>query len=211
MHAKLCIIDDEWAKVGSDNINRARGPTTPNWPAPSSTSPRKPHPGDGDGSFARDLRLRLAREHLDRAAGDDGDLLDPRSFFDAFAAPPPGWKPGIRAADADPAPPDVFGRFLDLVCHVGAGYGRPRSTAPYTTRTDGLDRGVRPAGTEANENGGARASGWRQAGRGWVEPSWTPIGARSEVGDEATVVFRRVRISDTLPNHDERSSPLISR
>ena len=22
VHAKLCIIDDEWAKVGSDNINR---------------------------------------------------------------------------------------------------------------------------------------------------------------------------------------------
>ena len=22
VHAKLCIVDDEWAKVGSDNVNR---------------------------------------------------------------------------------------------------------------------------------------------------------------------------------------------
>ena len=36
-------------------------------------------------TFARDIRLRLAREHLDRAAGDDGDLIDPVDTFNAFA------------------------------------------------------------------------------------------------------------------------------
>jgi hypothetical protein len=35
--------------------------------------------------LARDLRLQLAREHLDRAASDDADLVDPRSAFAAFA------------------------------------------------------------------------------------------------------------------------------
>jgi hypothetical protein len=40
---------------------------------------------DGPGEYARDLRLGLAREHLDRADGDDADLHDPVAAFDAFA------------------------------------------------------------------------------------------------------------------------------
>ncbi len=36
-------------------------------------------------AYARDLRLTLSREHLDRPAGDDADLCDPRSAFAAFA------------------------------------------------------------------------------------------------------------------------------
>ena len=34
--------------------------------------------------FARDLRLRLCREHLDRDPDDVADLLDPRDVFAAF-------------------------------------------------------------------------------------------------------------------------------
>ena len=40
--------------------------------------------GHGARRYARDLRLQLAREHLDRADGDDADLVDPASFFDAM-------------------------------------------------------------------------------------------------------------------------------
>lgn len=82
VHAKVCVIDDVWASVGSDNFNRR------SWTHDSELScavldatadPREPRDpaGDGDGAraFARDLRLRLMREHLDRDT-DDG-LVDP--------------------------------------------------------------------------------------------------------------------------------------
>ncbi|MER7460820.1 phospholipase D-like domain-containing protein [Micromonospora sp. NPDC126480] len=86
VHAKVCVVDDVWASVGSDNFNRR------SWTHDSELScavldetrderaPADPA-GTGDGArlFARELRLRLLREHLDRdpADGDEGDLLDP--------------------------------------------------------------------------------------------------------------------------------------
>ena len=41
-----------------------------------------------DGEFARDLRLRLLREHLDRAAdgSEDGGLIDPISAVDEIVS-----------------------------------------------------------------------------------------------------------------------------
>ncbi|MET9019201.1 phospholipase D family protein [Actinopolymorpha sp. NPDC004070] len=92
VHAKVCVIDDVWASVGSDNFNRR------SWTHDSELSCavidqvrdcREPRVldryGDGARVFARDLRLELAREHLDRDPGDDADLIDPGSFFAAFA------------------------------------------------------------------------------------------------------------------------------
>ena len=88
VHAKVCVVDDVWASVGSDNVNRR------SWTHDSELSAavldetvddRPPRPAeDAPRRYARDLRLALAREHLDRADGDDGDLLDPGSAFDAF-------------------------------------------------------------------------------------------------------------------------------
>ena len=93
VHAKVCVIDDVWATVGSDNLNRR------SWSHDSELScavldqdrdPREPLDpaglGDGARVFARDLRLELAREHLGRAEGEDGDLVDPVQFFDVMAA-----------------------------------------------------------------------------------------------------------------------------
>ena len=93
VHAKVCVIDDVWASVGSDNLNRR------SWSHDSELScavidqdhdPREPlDPGGlGDGArvFARNLRLELAREHLGREHGDDADLVDPVQFFDIMAA-----------------------------------------------------------------------------------------------------------------------------
>jgi phosphatidylserine/phosphatidylglycerophosphate/cardiolipin synthase-like enzyme len=84
VHAKISVIDDVWASVGSDNFNRrswshdseiacavvdaARDTREPVDPAGL---------GDGARTYARDLRLQLWREHLGREDGDDKDLLDP--------------------------------------------------------------------------------------------------------------------------------------
>lgn len=77
VHAKVCVIDDVWATVGSDNLNRR------SWTHDSELScavldnerdVREPlDPGGlGDGSrrFARDLRVTLWAEHLGRSPDD---------------------------------------------------------------------------------------------------------------------------------------------
>ncbi|WP_412076037.1 phospholipase D family protein [Streptomyces xanthophaeus] len=82
VHAKVCVIDDVWTSVGSDNINLR------SWTHDSELSCAVV---DGTGAFARELRLELMREHLD--AGDPAGrqaragqeaLSDPVAAFDAF-------------------------------------------------------------------------------------------------------------------------------
>ena len=79
VHAKACVIDDVWACVGSDNLNRR------SWTHDSELSCAVL---DADGEFARNLRLRLLREHLDRAAdgSEDGGLADPVSAVDEIVS-----------------------------------------------------------------------------------------------------------------------------
>ena len=90
VHAKVVIVDDVLAAVGSDNMNRR------SWTHDSELSlavldeahdDREPADpaglGDGARSFARRLRLELMREHL-QVSGDEG-LLEPLEAFDAFA------------------------------------------------------------------------------------------------------------------------------
>jgi phosphatidylserine/phosphatidylglycerophosphate/cardiolipin synthase-like enzyme len=84
VHAKLCVVDDVWALVGSANLN------VRSWTHDSELAvavfdderdPRTPADpgglGDGARRFARGLRLQLMREHLDLPAGTDAALLDP--------------------------------------------------------------------------------------------------------------------------------------
>lgn len=110
VHAKVCVVDDVWATVGSDNLNRR------SWTHDSELTaavldrrrderePRDPAGlGDGARGFARDLRLELWREHLDRD-GDDG-LLDPDEAVEAVrssAAALDAWYAGGRSG---PRPP----------------------------------------------------------------------------------------------------------
>jgi phosphatidylserine/phosphatidylglycerophosphate/cardiolipin synthase-like enzyme len=73
------VVDDTWVTVGSDNVNRR------SWTYDTELSCAVLAQDSGGRSLARELRLALAREHLDRAGGDDADLRDAVGAFDAFA------------------------------------------------------------------------------------------------------------------------------
>jgi len=90
VHAKVCVIDDVWALVGSDNLNRR------SWTHDSEVScsildaqlddrvPLDPAGlGDGSRRFARDLRIQLWAEHLKRSPSDV-TLLDIQSAADLW-------------------------------------------------------------------------------------------------------------------------------
>jgi phosphatidylserine/phosphatidylglycerophosphate/cardiolipin synthase-like enzyme len=75
VHAKVCVIDDVWTCVGSDNLNMR------SWTHDSELSCAVMDADAGTG-FGRALRVGLAREHLDRA--DDAGLGDPHAMFEAY-------------------------------------------------------------------------------------------------------------------------------
>ena len=103
VHAKVCVVDDIWASVGSDNLNRRSwthdselscavlddAPADADDADGAAGDDVDDTAGDDDGPrrFARDLRLLLAREHLELAEGERQDeLSDPVRAADAFAA-----------------------------------------------------------------------------------------------------------------------------
>lgn len=78
VHAKVCIIDDMWATVGSDNFNRR------SWTHDSELSAAvwdTARTADDRSSYARSLRLTLASEHL----GREFTAPDVESMVSAFA------------------------------------------------------------------------------------------------------------------------------
>jgi phosphatidylserine/phosphatidylglycerophosphate/cardiolipin synthase-like enzyme len=90
VHAKVCIIDDTWATIGSDNFNRRSWTHDSELTAAvlddtrDNRSPSDPGGrGDGARTYARDLRLQLMREHLD-CGDDDSGLLDPLDACEAM-------------------------------------------------------------------------------------------------------------------------------
>jgi len=98
VHAKVCVVDDVWACVGSDNFNRR------SWTHDSELSCAVL---DDAGEFARDLRLRLMREHLDRAAdgSQDGGLVDPHSAVREIVAAAEALDAWHASGRSGPRPP----------------------------------------------------------------------------------------------------------
>lgn len=70
VHSKVCVVDDEWASVGSDNFNRR------SWTHDSEVSATVV-----DATYARTLRERLAREHLGLPPDDHVALEDHAAAF----------------------------------------------------------------------------------------------------------------------------------
>ena len=101
VHAKVCVIDDVWATVGSDNLNRR------SWTHDSELScavidseldgraPLDPGGlGDGSRRFARSLRLSLWSEHLGRSSDDPAllDLANSAALWEETAGELASWK-----------------------------------------------------------------------------------------------------------------------
>jgi phosphatidylserine/phosphatidylglycerophosphate/cardiolipin synthase-like enzyme len=99
VHGKVCVIDDVWITVGSDNLNRR------SWthdseatcavldPERDERAPVDPGGlGDGARVLPRTLRLNLWREHLGPDA-PEAELLDPQAGFEA-------WRRAAEALDA---------------------------------------------------------------------------------------------------------------
>ncbi|PPK96140.1 phosphatidylserine/phosphatidylglycerophosphate/cardiolipin synthase-like enzyme [Kineococcus xinjiangensis] len=147
VHSKITIVDDVWACVRSDNLSRrswthdselsvavldeARDPRSPLDPAGL---------GDGARRFARDLRLQLMREHLDRGPDDCADLLDPDDAVAALhgsADALDAWHAGGRRGPRPPGrlrshPPQTLPRWKEAVARplyraVLDPDGRPRA------------------------------------------------------------------------------------
>jgi phosphatidylserine/phosphatidylglycerophosphate/cardiolipin synthase-like enzyme len=105
VHAKVCIVDDVWMTIGSDNLNLR------SWthdseltcamldPTPDEREPLDPGGlGDGARRLPRELRLGLWREHLGADVADE-DLLDPVRGFETWrrrAAALDAWHDGGR-------------------------------------------------------------------------------------------------------------------
>lgn len=97
VHAKVCVLDDAWASIGSDNFCRR------SWTNDSELSAAVMDLGpEGRAGYARRLRLTLAAEHLDRL--DPDHLVDIDAMEDA----------GLMEVMADcVAPEDLFARFAE--------------------------------------------------------------------------------------------------
>jgi phosphatidylserine/phosphatidylglycerophosphate/cardiolipin synthase-like enzyme len=78
VHAKICVIDDIWTVVGSDNLNLR------SWTHDSELTCAVLTDGSQVDSLGTRLRLMLAAEHLDRSGEETDDLRDPAAMFDAY-------------------------------------------------------------------------------------------------------------------------------
>ena len=148
VHAKVVVIDDVWAMVGSDNLNRR------SWTHDSemscavldeATDPREPldPAGMGDGArvFARDLRLELWGEHLDRAAADPiEDLLDPTRAFEAMRDSAQALRAWHESGRTGPRPP---GRLCPHVPERLPWWRKPLAVPAYRLLYDPDGRALR--------------------------------------------------------------------
>jgi phosphatidylserine/phosphatidylglycerophosphate/cardiolipin synthase-like enzyme len=151
VHAKVCVVDDVWCSVGSDNFNRR------SWTHDSELSnaildetlddrvPADPAGlGDGARRFPRELRLALTREHMDQ--DDDEGLLDPLSVVRAMTATAQRLQDWHDAGATGPRPP---GRLIPHKTQDLPWYQRLWATPAYRLiyDPDGRPWRARRAGT----------------------------------------------------------------
>jgi phosphatidylserine/phosphatidylglycerophosphate/cardiolipin synthase-like enzyme len=122
VHAKVCVIDDVWASIGSDNFCRR------SWTNDSELSAAvMDEDPSGPSPYARRLRLTLAAEHLDRltfeelAEGVDdarleavmSDCIEAPDIFDRFAEAADALERWHASGRVGPRPPGRLRRLPD--------------------------------------------------------------------------------------------------
>lgn len=122
VHSKLCVIDDRWASVGSDNLNR-RSWTSDSEIACLVVDERDDAAAPPADSFPVLLLRELAAEHLGCAPGDVPDDL--HDLFDAF----------VHSADA-------LDRCACRHLRSSPPRSKPGAAAPQTRRTNESRPGV---------------------------------------------------------------------
>jgi phosphatidylserine/phosphatidylglycerophosphate/cardiolipin synthase-like enzyme len=111
VHAKVCVVDDTWCSIGSDNLNLrswthdselscAVLDETPDGRAPEDPGQR----GEGARRFPRELRLGLWAEHLGTSP-DDPRLLDADDGLAAWLEAADALERWHDAGEAGPRPP----------------------------------------------------------------------------------------------------------
>ncbi len=138
VHAKVCLVDDAWAAVGSANVNRR------SWTHDSELSCAVvTDDGSGAPAFARQVREMLAAEHLGLSPGT-GVPAGPAMFaaFRSAAALLDSWHDGGRVG---PRPPGQLRSYPDLSI---SGWTRAWTAVPYRLvyDPDGRPRRMRAAG-----------------------------------------------------------------
>jgi phosphatidylserine/phosphatidylglycerophosphate/cardiolipin synthase-like enzyme len=134
VHAKVCVVDDEWATVGSDNVSLR------SWTHDSEVTCAVLDP---TGAYARDLRTRLGTEHLELTSPEP--LLDPVAAFEAFAksaAALQAWHDGGSQGDRP------SGRLRPFAAPAIEGWTRRWSSMLYRTVFDPDGRPSRIRGTD---------------------------------------------------------------
>ena len=138
VHSKVCVVDDGWATVGSDNFNRR------SWTHDSELTaavvdeqhdPREPLDpaglGDGARVFARNLRLELWREHL--GLPDDEGLIDIDDALGVLRRSVAALDSWYDAGCEGPRPP---GRLRTHVMAVPTVLQRVLASTPYRAFVD---------------------------------------------------------------------------
>jgi phosphatidylserine/phosphatidylglycerophosphate/cardiolipin synthase-like enzyme len=151
VHGKLCVIDDVWLAVGSDNLNRRSWTHDSEAACAVLDSERDHRPpidpgglGDGARALPRTVRLTLWREHLGPSAPEE-ELLDPWTGFEVWrraADALDGWHAGGRRG---PRPPGRVRRHVpQAVPPLAAWWARPLYR--LAVDPDGRPRSLRRSG-----------------------------------------------------------------
>jgi phosphatidylserine/phosphatidylglycerophosphate/cardiolipin synthase-like enzyme len=99
VHSKVCIVDDEWLAIGSDNLNRR------SWSHDSEISCTivEPDAPADTATLAATTRIRLAAEHLE--LDDPHTVLDPITWFESFSGAAAASQAWTHSGRIGPRPP----------------------------------------------------------------------------------------------------------